>query len=185
MPGIGGLDGLAEADVDAAAPQVGERGLGGVRAEAVEQPRGGLHECDPKGGGRPGQFAGHRGERPGGLDAGGAAAGHNDVDRRGGGTGRVACSSVLSRCLRSRIASGSVYSGHPCSRMPGTPKKFASAPGGHDQVVEVEREPSWSTSAWPGSPAGTLYRRARARWPAGGRPRGARRRLLPAPGSRC
>jgi hypothetical protein len=127
VPGISGLDGLAEADVDTAAPQVGERSPGGARAEAVEEPPGGLHEGDLKSGGRLAQFTGHRGERSGCLDAGGAPPATTTLIVPASWRA-AACSSVLSRCLRNLIASGSVYSGHACSRMPGMPKKFASAP---------------------------------------------------------
>ena len=111
VPGISGLDGLAEADVDTAAPQVGERSPGGARAETVEEPPGGLHEGDLKPGGRLAQFAGHRGQRADCLNAGRAAPATTTLI--GPASWRAAaCSRVLSRCLRNLIASGSVYSGH-------------------------------------------------------------------------
>jgi hypothetical protein len=107
VPGISGLDGLAAADVDTAAPQVGKCSPGGARAEAVEEPPGGLHEGDLKSGGRLAQFTGHRGERSGCLDAGGAAPATTTLI--GPASWRAAaCSSVLSRCLGNLIGSGSV-----------------------------------------------------------------------------
>jgi len=114
-----------------------------------EQPWRGLHERDVKGDGWPGQFAGHLGEGPGRLHAGGAAAGDNDVDRRGGGTGR----GLLERAQQVPAQP------HRVGQRVQRPSVFARArdaeevrlgTGGHDQVVKPSMEPSWSTSARPG-----------------------------------
>ena len=77
-------------------------------------------------------------DRPGGLDAGGAGADHDDVER----PARRAASAVGApaagrcRCSRSRSASATEYSGNACSAAPGTPKKFGLAPGRDHEVVD-------------------------------------------------
>ena len=95
-----------------------------------------------KGNGWPCDFAGRRCQRcqrPGLSPRRWAAVGHDDGDRRlPSGAVSATRSGCLARCLRSPAASASVYSGHLCSRMSGTPGEAHLRPSGKDQVVRAK-----------------------------------------------
>jgi hypothetical protein len=86
----------------------------------------------------------HVGERAGDLDAGRAAADHDEVQRaaREQLGSRSASSKTPIRRERSRVASSSEYSGKACSSAPGVRKKLGCEPPARTSASPSMRSPS-------------------------------------------